>query len=215
MAEKGKPDSRGLNFLEITDFSPGIFPAPPGAADGNNTWACMSMPNGGLGPMPAITGQYSMGTIGIGGGARDVSCLINSQVTPADELVIGTTVISGSAQDTQFWSFVVQTAALNSIQSESYTYSGNHNFVAYPFTTIMENAESVPQPVVILPVTSPDGPNNGNIWVYPQVNNPNFFAVDEILAGEGSHQGGTTVGHQGRVVVFRLISPPGWPVPNT
>ena len=48
-AERGKPDSRGLNFFDITDFSPGIydaslisdptignvpgvFPAPPGAA---------------------------------------------------------------------------------------------------------------------------------------------------------------------------------------
>lgn len=59
-------------WLDITDFSPGIFshdntnlpnndrllPAPKGAADAAGTYSCMCLPNGGLGALPAVTQTY-------------------------------------------------------------------------------------------------------------------------------------------------------------
>lgn len=54
------PDSRGLQFIELRDFTPGIFSdifsnpqnAPDGALQIEGTWGCVSSPNGGLQPGP-------------------------------------------------------------------------------------------------------------------------------------------------------------------
>jgi hypothetical protein len=57
-----------LQTLEITDFTPGIhsaggtptrlIPAPLGAAQLTNTYRCIGLKNGGLGPLPAIARAF-------------------------------------------------------------------------------------------------------------------------------------------------------------
>ena len=214
MAGEKRPDSRGMSFFDITDFSPGIysnsniveadvtsspgvFPAPPGAADGNNTWGCKSMPNGGLGPGPARTATQSYQTWGIGFGASEITALTNSFITANDELVIGVNGLSGGgvSQTTEFFSYVLQTGSLNPIhaQSDSFSSAGLRNYCCYPYAETISD-----QIVIVLPLTTPDGPLAGNIMVYPSVAAPTAFSVDSIA----TRQAGVSFGHQGRIVVM-------------
>ena len=231
MAEQRKPDSRGLNFFDVTDFSPGIydnsliafgstpttvpgiFPAPPGAADASHTFGCMSLPNGGLGPLPALGGApgatgLSLTAMGITGLTNvDITALINSQITSSDELVIGVNTVSGGFQTTHFYSYVVGGGgSLNSIQTQTYTYTGDHNFCTYPYSETLTN-----QPVVVLPLAAPDGPNS-NLMVYPSVSAPTVFGVDVIATNASAK--GIAFGHQGRIGIIQtlVIS---WPVTAT
>lgn len=232
MAEAKRPDSRGLSFFDITDFSPGIydnslitasvapstvpgiFPAPPGAADATATFGCLSLPNGGLGPLPALGGApgtagQSLDDLGITLGAItiDISALINSYQSAGDELVIGVTFVVTTAQATHFYSYVESAASLNSIQNATYNFTTDaKNFVAYPFSTVIDNGGTI-QPVVVLPVAAPDGPN-ANLLVYPSVAAPTTFSTDVIT----QHPIGNAFGHQGRIVNIQLNTAYSWPV---
>lgn len=224
-AERGKPDSRGLNFFDITDFSPGIydsslnivsnptgvtmdpgiFPAPPGASDIVGTFGCMALPTGGLGPLPAITYTNNLADLGVSTGA-DITCFTNSFQSTPDELIYGITPPpAGGHQTTTFYSYQIG-IGVNQIQTATFTFVANKNFCAYPFTTSLYNSnDGVYQPVVCLPLTAPDGPNS-ILMVYPSVATPTAFGVDAISA-----IGGTAFGHQGRIVNVEINGAYGWP----
>lgn len=71
---------RNLHYHKIADFSPGIFshaegaefktgssfpvPAPPGAAQEKNTYGCIALPGGGLGPLPRVVDRQTIPTLG-------------------------------------------------------------------------------------------------------------------------------------------------------
>jgi hypothetical protein len=227
--KQGKPDSRGLSFFDITDFSagiydnslisagtapnlvPGLFPAPPGAADVSDTYGCMSLPNGGLGPLPALggapgSGGLSLNNMGIStaGRAADITALANSFQTFGDELVIGITLPpSGGFQTTTFYSYQVGVGAssLQTIQSATYNFGTNlKNFCAYPFTSLMTGGERPAQPVLCLPLTAPDGPTSA-LLVYPSIAAPSAYGTDTIAPVAG-----TAFGHQGRLVALQSLS---------
>ncbi len=225
-AERGKPDSRGLNFFDITDFSPGIysnsqivnpdpaaptgvFPAPPGAADVTNTYGCIALDNGGLGPGPAVVSGYpkSLNDIGIAGvtaPGADIMCLINTFHTFHDEFVVGLNFdFSAGNQDSEFWSWAASVGT-NPIQVQSYNYTGDHNICCYPFATTIGA-----QPVICLPLAAIDGPNS-NLVVYPSVSSPTAFGVDVIETNATAT--GTAFGHQGRIVVQAFLDGGSWPI---
>lgn len=230
-AERGKPDSKGLSWFDINDFSPGIydasatpigsapntvqgpFPAPPGAADASNTYGCIAEPNGGLGPMPAQTATNTLNGWGLASvsGAADITGLVNTFVTGSDELLLGVTVFSGSTQNTLWYSYVVGTNALNLIDDTPYTFTGGlHNYCCYPFSTMMIDGGGNYQPVVVLPLTSPAGTLAGDLWVYPALASPGSFSFDDIT----QRHAGITFGHQGRVVQLQALTY-SWPVAPT
>ena len=225
----GPPDQRALQWLHINDFSPGIydnsalvnavsssplgiFPAPPGAADVANTYGCIPSVNGGIGPGPAIVAGYPLslngvGIAGITAPGADIMCLVNSFQTTADEFIIGLNFnFGGGHQTTEFWSWAASVGT-NPIQSQTYTYVGDHNICCYPFSTTIDTG-SGPQPVVCLPVGAIDGPNS-NLLVYPSVSAPTSFGVDTIATTASAD--GTAFGHQGRIVVNARLSY-GWPI---
>lgn len=225
MAGEGakKPDSRGLSFFDITDFSPGIydngliaggsvegiFPAPPGAADATGTFGCMNLPNGGLGAIATFVGSVSLSGMGISTvGQADIIALTNSFQTSQDELVLGITTTSGGTQASFFYS-VLWLGGTNQIASASYAFAGHKNFCAYPFSTVFETGGTI-QPGVVLPLTAPDGPTS-NLYVYPPNAAPTTFATDTIT----DHPVGTSFGHQGRVVAIQINNGYGWPVAPT
>jgi hypothetical protein len=235
VAGEKRPDSRGLSFFDITDFSPGIydnsliafgsapntvpgiFPAPPGAADATATFGCMSLPNGGLGPGPALgglpgTGGLSLDDMGLTGFTNvDITALTNSFQSHIDELIVGVTYnidLTTGFQTTSFFSYDVAANVRNAIAGTTFTYNystNNKNFCAFPFTTTMDTSGI--QPVVILPLTAPDGPNS-NLFVYPSLADPTVFGVDVIT----DRQVGTAFGHQGRVVAIQINNGYGWPI---
>ena len=223
MAES-KPDPKGLRWIDINDFSPGIFdnsleafstpvtpppgvfPAPMGAASATGTFGCMSLPNGGLGPGPALGGTppptgLTPNDIGIGSqftSGGDVTALANSFATQLDELVIGCTPTpAGGNQTTTFFSYVVATSSLNTITSATKNFSaGNKAFCCFPFTTSLFNFASI-RPAVVLPLTAPSGPA-GNLMVYPDPAAPTAFGVASVDASSGP-----AFGHQGRIVAIQ------------
>lgn len=234
MAEGGakKPDSRGLSFFDITDFSPGIydnsviafgtpandvpgiFPAPPGAADATGTFGCMAEPNGGLGPGPARGGTPGQAGLSladmtfVGFTNVDITAMTGSFQTDDDELVFGVTFdIGGGSQTTNFFSYVVGGGgSYNAIQGAVYNFvTGAKNFCCFPFTTVMEDSGQI-QPVVVLPLTAPDGPNS-NLLVYPSLAAPTTFSTDQVASTCG-----TAFGHQGRIVAIQPNNGYGWPV---
>ena len=233
MAGEGakRPDSRGLAFFDITDFSPGIysasviasgsapnnvpgiFPAPPGAADQTNTFGCLSEPNGGLGPGPSINSNFSITSMGITGltAPIDVSALTNSMQSTSDELVIGLTTFTPSAQTTNLYSWVSATNSVNDIPYSGSTFNYDptlgygKNFISFPYTTTITNS-GIEQPVVVIPITAPSGPTSA-LLVYPSIATPGTFSTDQIASTCGS-----SIGHQGRIVAFQPNNGYGWPV---
>lgn len=223
-AERGKPDAKGLAFFDITDFSPGIydngliaggslegiFPAPPGAADATATFGCMNLPNGGLGPIAALVATASLETMGISPrGNTSIVALANSFQSNEDELIIGLNNIntpSAGDQTTQFYSFLSVAESLHEIVSAVYNFTADVNFCCYPFTTTIDYDSTTLQPVVVLPLTAPDGPTS-NLYVYPSVAAPTTFSTDTIT----DVQPGTAFGHQGRIVAIQINNGYGWP----
>lgn len=71
------------NVLILNDFSPGVFSAgalpssavPPGAAQETNTYGCISLPGGGLGPLPVreTVASTSFGHASMGGATNAVA----------------------------------------------------------------------------------------------------------------------------------------------
>jgi hypothetical protein len=227
VAEAKRPDSRGLSFFDITDFSPGIydngliaggsvegiFPAPPGAADATATFGCMSLPNGGLGSMCSLSGVASLGAMGITGRSKtDIIALTNSFQTNADELVFGINTLnlpSAGFQRSEFYSFLAQTPSLHQIATADYNFTSHENFCTYPFSTVVAVAGTI-QPQVVLPLTAPDGPNS-DLYVYPPPTAPTTFSTSTIT----TQPVGTSFGHQGRVVAIQINNGYGWPVAIT
>jgi hypothetical protein len=230
---QGAADQRGLQYFDITDFSPGIydnsviafgatptlipgiFPAPPGAADALQTFGCNVEANGGLGPLPALgdapgsTG-LSLSDLGITTvGTTDISALVNSMQNSADELIIGLTDnVGGGFQRTRFWSYLVGASSLNLITGAGGTFNfatGAKNFVAYPFVTTMSPTQIAP--AVILPLAAPDGPTS-QLMNYPPRAAMSTFSVDTIT----NQPQGSSFGHQGRVVTIQMNNGYNWPV---
>jgi hypothetical protein len=235
VAESKRPDSRGLSFFDITDFSPGIynnsliaagppvgllsdpglFPAPPGAADAAGTFGCMAMPNGGLGPLPQndFPDGVSLGGIGITTTyPADITALTNSfQVNP-DELIFGITgAPSGGSQTTSFYSWIFgDPGVLNTLETASYNFSaGAKNFCAYPFASIINQSGQF-QPVVVLPLTAPAGPTSA-LMTYPDPATPTVFGTGLVATTPV----GTAFGHQGRIVAIQINNGYGWPATVT
>ena len=223
-AERGKPDSRGLNFFDITDFSPGIydnsliaggsvegiFPAPPGAADATETFGCMNLANGGLGSMAALVGSATLGELGLSArGGTDIIALTNSFQSVDDELILGVTnynTPSTGQQTSEFYSYLAITPNLQQIATGAYDYNLRPNYCAYPFSTTFASL----QPYVVLPLTSVDG-SASNLYVYPAVGASTSFGCTTITTGAP----GTSIGHQGRIVGIGPNTGYGWPVPVT
>jgi hypothetical protein len=236
VAEGGakKPDSRGLSFFDITDFSPGIYygsnvvapgadllPSPPGAADVNGTVGCMVMPNGGLGPLPGLASEFSglsLSSIGITvAGAADISAMANSVYAQtfnsndtADEILLVVTTISGGFQTSVFYSWQHFGNILRTVFTGTYNYSTDHNTVCYPFATSINTSGGSAQPCWVIPIFSPDGPLRGDLLVYPSIAAPTTFSTDDVV----TRQGGMCFGHQGRIVQLTNVLTE-WPLPST
>jgi hypothetical protein len=234
VAESKRPDSKGISYFDITDFSPGIydnsviasntpnpttglFPAPPGAADVSATFGCIAEPNGGLGPLPALSGapgqsglSFDNMGISVAGTTIDITGLINTFQTENDELVIVKTdnISPGTNQTTGAISYLVSLAAATAITGSSQNYNyvpNNKNNCAYPFMTVIDNSGPI-QPVVVLPIDGPSGPNS-NLLLFPSVASPTSYTVDTIT----QLPLGPAFGHQGRIVVIRRNNSYGWP----
>lgn len=120
-------------WVEIADFSPGIYsynpsastsdrllPAPPGAADAAGTYACLALPNGGLGALPGVTQTYTWPGAFKTGTNYLVGFLIHDELGSGNtEAVIISEYDDGVNHKWQAYSYVLETASNNLIINTS------------------------------------------------------------------------------------------------
>jgi hypothetical protein len=234
-----KGDQKGFQWIDITDFSPGIFSnsnivvgpnaipgpftAPMGAADGNNTFQCLPLANGGIGPGPALIQANSLAAFGetsfpASGTDAWVVGAINSFITSEDEIVIALEQLSPT-HEYQLWSLIWGTNSANLIFT-SPTLIGNSTVGGspYPFSTrvaVTAPTTSVGQPVLVFPINSADAGGahpGGFILLYPNPATPTTFSTYDLINGVSGGFAGPTFGHQTRIVALTVGTQQGWPV---
>jgi hypothetical protein len=232
---QGAPDQRGQQNVVINDFSPGCYdasltvgsgpttpatapgpyPAPTGAADANFTYGCMSLPTGGLGPLPALTQTKSLADISVGNAETNtILCFQNSFQTNRDEIVFGLGVPGAGGGgpnitailQSALWA-IVSPANIFEVTYNNPTHINPNNFL-YPmmpfaFSTRMAASDptiTVGQAVVVIPVMT--GGVNDSIVVYPDPSAPTVSGNFDLLDAGANGNCGPTFGHQGRVVTL-------------
>jgi hypothetical protein len=241
-ASQPPSDQRGYQDVLINDFSPGIYsgswiasltptsspgpyPAPMGAADGNETVGCMNLPTGGLGPLPAMVMSHTPNNYVLStplGASQSLysavfSTAFNADNTGGDELVIVQSYVrAGGTLDAFLLSVLFNTVgAVHIIAAPSKTgiplpASGVYPLTAcFPFTTrvsFINPTTTVGQQVAVFPICDQDfggSPSMANfgLYLYPDPANPSTYSN---FAYTGTDYVGFAFGHQGRVVALPM-----------
>ncbi len=167
--ERGVQPESEYKWIELSDFTAGLYnysdvstadpniPAPKGAAHPDHTWACISLPQGGLGPLPKMVQTYAWPTsYNTTGTTYVVGLLVH------DDLADGTTeaVIIAEYDNGTNHSWIASSEILETLANTDIVSTTNVSAVGiegspYPFMTRM--AASTPtttpgNPVVVFPV---------------------------------------------------------------
>ena len=218
--ERGVQPESEYKWIELADFTAGLYnysdiggsdpnvPAPKGAAHPDYTWACISLPQGGLGPLPKMVQTYawpsSYNTTGV---TYVVGLLVHDELDNGQtEAIIIAEYDNGTNHSWIASSFILETLANTAIVSTTNVPAVGIEGSPYPFMTRM--AASAPtttpgQPVTVFPVIGgPADPGTvGQVYVYPDPNNPTTFTPLELISGSSSVSG-QVIGHQNRVIVL-------------
>lgn len=220
----------GDQWLDISDFSPGAFshdntvsgnqrllPAPPGAHDPSGTFACLCLPNGGLGALQGVgetwdwpIEQGSGSVITYLGGLLIHDDLVNGTIEAIiiDEYDDGTNHFFFAA------SFILDTSTATSIVATTEASGGLNEFPygsPYPFMTRMADVDpttTAGQPVVVFTSASfaQDNGASGQLYVYPNPATPTLYNPLELIANPSPQSvTGQVLGHQSRVIILSGI----------
>jgi hypothetical protein len=226
-------DTRRLQFIDIDDFTPGLysnsaiaystppntvpgpFAAPTGAADASETWQCIALPGGGLGPLPGLTNQYTLGNLGItqppAGQLGYIGGLLATGVSVEDEMLVIVEYQTGGNNIFYAFSGVVGTGVGHSLYNNSTVTpaAGGIGGSPYPFATRV--AASNPTTTIGAEVIAFLFADQGRILLYPDPANPTVFGVKDI---SGATNAAGLFGHQTRIVALMNV-PYSWPAPTT
>lgn len=242
MAEQGKTPTRDdldesdYDWLDVTDFTAGVYdyssiaasspnvPAPKGAADAGQTWACIALPAGGLGPLPGVAVEH-IWTPTHNTGAGEENYITGWLVH--DELADGTTecfVIleydNGTNRLWEAFSFIAETGVFTPIVFESNPSSADGIFGSpYPQLTRVANTDPTTTPglpVIVFPsggpatASTPTDSESGQLWVYPDPTNPTAYGAQQLITsvggGDFSSVSGQVIVHESRILVFAGIT---------
>ena len=219
-------------WCHIDDFSTGMYDhtwtanqsptlgAPIGSADANNTWACMSLPSGGLGPLPGIALVLTQS-------ANAYNAFITGfAVNPGLEQGLDTEIIymyegdDGVNHHSHANSYQTNPATLTPIYAhDTDPTTGPGIFGSpYPTWTRMYDADGSMtvdyQPVLAFPqVVSTDAHGaNGHLYVYPNPELPTTYTVLDLITNPMTQVTGQVVCYDGRILCLVAQS---YPWPNT
>jgi len=220
-------DSRGLSWIDLDDFTPGLydasyisaapgaypgaFAAPLGSANASDTWQCIALPQGGLGPLPAVVASYTLNALrltALPSGAWWVGGLINSQVPfQQDELILLLESTSGS----ELAAYSVQMTHIGGpLGTAFYSNSSGSILNGCPFPFVTRVAATDPTTSVGTPtVVFPDNINPSAIKVvlYPDPAGPTLYGSAQLSPDTAA----LTFGHQTRIVTL-LGTSVAWPI---
>ncbi len=213
---RGVTDESSLDWLELADFTPGCYdyshvattnpnvPAAKGALDPAQTFSCICLPHGGLGPLPIMAQAYAWpGTVDDLEPNYIVGLLVH------DDLADGTTEAisiwqtdNGTNQLWAAWSYIPETDTGTEIISETNPTGGG--LFGSPYPQMTRAAESDPTTTVGIPVcvfpgpSAPDSGTEGQIWMYPNPADPTDYGALGLLP-DGQLTGQVLV-HQSRIL---------------
>lgn len=219
-------------WVEINNFRPGIVsrsgigsiaaPAPLGAAQETNTYRCVALPAGGLGPLPKrktsfsvtapeasapqsgywIVGAYAYGPQNVTSGAGS-EFFDNLFVAVAYQ-------ISGTNQQRHRMlrlRLFASPLAVDTIKSINSGYTSTTDFYEPSWMGSSRAKTTAPftdpgNPVAFLEWSTPGGANEAYVTLFPDPSNPNVTGVLDLTTTRWGH----VLGHQGRVVLLQSTS---------
>ena len=210
-------------WLDLSDFSAGIYdysrvaaqapnvPGPKGAADPNQTFSCMALPAGGLGPLPGVGAYYQWPGDYVAGPGNYITGLLVH-----DELSNGTTEAfttfegdDGTTHYFQAWSYIPETnTGALIVQYNPASFAG---LFGSPYPAMTRAAASSPtttvgNPVIVFPGLSSDP--HGNVYMYPDPSAPTTYGVLELYSIANPGIAGQVIVHQSRIIVLAGIDYP-------
>lgn len=231
----GQENVRGsYQWLHIDDFSPGIHEgtyttvtgaaptagpivtAPLGAASPENTWACASLPSGGLGPLPGVTATHNFTNFQ---GATTFYLQAGFIINPGLNNYGGNEVLSILEADDATNRFYLMysvvpgnsyaTNAITPPTATTATAGAGFFGAPYPVWTRM-NATGTgnPPPTLVFPTSDDTGAAGGHLWIYPEILSPTSFVAQDIV---GASVTGQTIAYGSRVIVLAGVTY-SWPV---
>jgi hypothetical protein len=226
-------DQRGIQFIDLDDFTPGIysasaiavsgppntvpgpFAAPLGSADASETWQCIGLPGGGLGPLPAMTEDFTLAALGItqppAGQVGWIGGLLNTGVTVDDELLVAIEYQTGGNNVYYLFSGVVGTAIGNQLYTSSTATPSGGGIGGSPYMFATRVASANPTTTIGAEVIAVLYANQGRILLYPDPANPTVVGIKDI---SGVTNAMAIFGHQNRICAFMNV-PYSWPTPTT
>ncbi len=214
-----------LQWVSLQDFSPGIYsrtgtygtvaaPAPLGAAQVTNTYRCVSLPGGGLGPLPArvadwgianpeavaptsgywIVGFFSFGpqSIGVGG-----------QTAYFDSLFVSVAYqVAGGQQRHRLYQIrTFETGTpVSTLKLIDSGYTSTNYFEPATFCSSRMNSTDPTMPGTPVVVTcwyTPGGASDLYVSTFPDPSTAGVTAMFDL----STSRHGDVIGHQGRVVL--------------
>ena len=213
-------------WLDLSDFSAGIYdysrvsaqkpnvPGPKGAADVNQTWSCMALPAGGLGPLPGVGAYYVWPGDYVAGPDNYITGLLVH-----DELNDGTTEAfttfegdDGTHRYWQAWSFIPETNTgaliIQQINPSSAGLFGS------PYPAMTRAAASSPTttvggPVIVFPTAvAPSSTPEGTVYLYPDPSHRTTYGALALYTSGNPGVAGQVLVHQSRIIVLSGIDYP-------
>jgi hypothetical protein len=221
-------DQKGLTWIDIDDFSPGIysnssiasaappntnpgpFQAPSGSADAGETWQCIALPGGGLGPLFAMVDSYALSTLGItdppSAGYIAGWCLTG--VSLDDEIVMCIEYQASGNNNVHIWEAIF---AGGPAAHELYTNAfatppgGGVGGSPYPFATRVAPSNpttTIGEIVIAIPIA-----DSGDILLYPNPASPSAMGIYDFLSTIAT----IIFGHQNRICCLEAVTLV-WPI---
>jgi hypothetical protein len=229
-------DIHPYQWLDIDDFSPGAFshdgtvgypvdrriPAPRGAHDPANSFACIALPGGGIGALPGVTATYTWpGSSIVSGNTFVTGFFLHDElqgVNSGTEAIIIDEWDDGVNHHMQAGSYVIETTTFNQIVATTNTTATGIFGSPYIEATRMSTANPATapfHPVIVWPSGGPAqaAPAIGQVYVYPNPSAPTLFPPFSLISGSSSVAGQLLV-HQGRVLVLAAQTY-SWPTGTT
>jgi len=219
---RGVAPESDYQWLDLEDFSAGIYdasrvastvpnvPGPKGAADPNQTWSCIALPSGGLGPLPKMVQAYQWPGAAIAGPNNFIVGLLMNQnlANGTTEAVAMFQADDGVTLQWQAWSYIPDTNVGTIITQISKATPGPGLFGSpYPqFTRAAASAPttSVGIPVVVFP--GQDTGSTGNVYMYPDPAAPTVYGAKKLYSIANPGVAGQVIVHQSRIIVLAGIN---------
>jgi hypothetical protein len=223
-----KDDGHGFQWIDIADFSPGCvsYTEIAGAstnltdislqiqgkfaADALQTFSCMALPTGGLGPLPSLTEVHDWpGSLHSINGYL-VGMLAHGNLNSGDtEVFAAMEQDNGTNHYFEVFSYNAETSTGHSVISSTNTTTPGFFATPYMAMTRVNNTSPYTMPggpTIAFPwscITDANG-DSGHLYIYPDPAATGAYGVADLVTA-GSNVTGPVVTHQGRIITLSGI----------